>query len=339
MTAPGRVRVDIAAYVRLTELADYIVPFALRVVADLGVADHLADGPRSPADLAARTGADADALRRALRALASRGVFTEDADGCFALTRLAEPLRTDHPLSLRDAYPLLAAEVVAWAHADHTVRTGEPAFDRVHGLPYWDYFAAHRDAGRRVDALQASATRLHLRTLAAALDWSALGSVVDVGGGTGAFLAGLLARFPGLRGTLLDRPEVVAQAPALLAAAGVTDRCTVVGGDFFRSVPGGADAYLLKTVLPGWDDQRAGLLLRRVRAAMRPDSRVVALEAVPPPGDEFDVAKLFDLQTTVMTGTGHRTADELTALLAGAGLRLVGITRTATLAVVQAVPD
>ena len=331
-------RLDLAAYVRLTELADYIVPFGVRVVSDLGVADHLTAGPRTADDLAALTGAHADSLRRVLRALAARGIFTEGDDGRFALTPLAEPLRADHPLSLRDAYPLLADEVVAWAHADHSVRTGSPAFDRVHGQPYWDHFAAHPAEGRRVDAVQAAATRLHLRTVVAAYDWSALRTLVDVGGGNGAFLAGLLARYPGLRGTVVDQPDVVAQAPAVFAAAGVADRASAVGGDFFAGVPAGADGYVLKTVLPGWDDERAGALLRQVRAAMRPDSRLVALEAVPPPGDAFDVAKLFDVQTLVMAGAGHRDAAELAALFAAAGLRLTGVTQTATLAVVTAEP-
>ncbi|MBB6347788.1 hypothetical protein FHU36_004333 [Nonomuraea muscovyensis] len=330
-------RLDIAAFVRLTELADYIVPFALRVVCDLRVADHLAGGPRSTGELAAATGAHEDSLRRLLRALASRGVFAEVAGDRFELTPLAQPLRSDHPLSLRDAFPLLAAEVEAWAHADHSVWTGRPAFELVHGRPYWDHFGAHPAQGRRVDALQAAATGLHLRTLVPAYDWAALDSVVDVGGGNGTFVAGLLARFPGLRATLFDLPDVVAQAPAVLAAAGVADRCEIVGGSFFDGVPAGAGGYVLKTVLPGWDDERAGALLRRVREAMRPDSRLIALEAVPPPGDAFDVAKLFDVQTLVMTGTGHRTHEELAGLLEGAGLRLVGVTRTATLAVVEAV--
>jgi SAM-dependent methyltransferase len=330
-------RLDIAAYVRLTELADYIVPFALRVAADLGVADVLADGALSTVDIAGRVGAHPSALRRVLRALASRGVFTEVAPDVFGLTPLAQPLRSAHPLSLRTAYPLLAAEVRAWAAIHHTVRTGAPAFDDVHGMPYWDYYAAHRDEGTRVDALQAAATAIHLRTLAPAYHWAGLSTVVDVGGGNGTFLAGLLAKFPHLRGTVVDTPSVVAAAPAVLEAAGVADRATVVGADFFDTVPAGADAYVLKTVLPGWSDERAGALLRVVHAAMTPRSRLVALEAVPPPGDEFDVAKLFDVQTLVMAGGGHRTRDELTGLFAAADLRLVGITPTATLSVVEAV--
>jgi SAM-dependent methyltransferase len=330
-------RLDLTAYVRLTELADYIVPFAVRVAADLGVADCLVDGPLSTVDIAERTGADPRSLQRVLRALASRRIFAEVTPGVYGLTPLAQPLRSDHPLSLRAAYPLLAAEVTAWAHAHHSVRTGEPAFDHAHGVPYYDWFTAHRDQGVRVDALQAAATALHLRTLLPAYDWGALSTVVDVGGGNGTFLAGLLAKVPGLHGTVIDLPDVVAAAPAVFEAVGVADRATVRGGDFFEDVPAGADAYVLKTVLPGWRDERATALLRVVRKAMRPDSRVVALEAVPPPGDEFDVAKLFDVQTLVMAGGGHRTREELATLFAAAGLRLVDVTPTATLAVVEAV--
>src|SRR4051794_13615339 len=129
----GRARLDIASYVRLTELADYIVPFAIRVVCDLGVADHLADGPVSLDSLARETGSHAPSLRRVIRALASRGIFPETATDVFGLPPLAEPLRSDHPLSLREAYPLLPGDVVAWAHFDHSVRTGEPSFDHAHG--------------------------------------------------------------------------------------------------------------------------------------------------------------------------------------------------------------
>jgi hypothetical protein len=326
------------AVARLTDLADYTVPFAVRVVADLGVADVLAGGPQPVDVLAERVGAHRDGLHRTLRVLAARGIFTETGPGVYALTPLAEPLRADHPLSLKAALPLLACEVDAWARCDHTVATGEAAFDRVHGRGYWEYLAAHRADAARVDAIQAAATMLHLRTMAAAYPWGRLSTVVDVGGGNGTFLAGLLARHRNLHGTLLDLPHVVEGAPEVLAAAGVADRCAVVGGSFFDGVPAGADAYVLKTVLPGWTDARATDLLRAVRAGMRPDSVVLALEAVPPAGDAFDVAKLFDVQTLVMAGAAHRSRDQLVALFGAAGLAVTAVTPTPTLTIVEARP-
>ncbi|QLQ35876.1 methyltransferase [Micromonospora robiginosa] len=334
----ARPRADLEALTRLTELADYIVPFTVRVVADLGVADQLADGPRPVAELADATGAHAPALLRALRALAGKGIFTEVEPEVFALTPLAEPLRADHPLSLRDAYPLLAADVRAWAGLDRCLRTGEAAFPRVHGADYWSYLERHPADSLAVDRWMSSLTKLHLRTVLPAWPWAQAREVVDVGGGDGAFLAGLLTRYRHLRGVLLDLPHVVAAAPALLDRAAVTDRCRVVPGSFFDPLPAGADLYVLKTILPGWDDAQATAILRRVAEAMRPESRLLLLEAIVPAGDAFDVAKLVDVHTLVLTAGRHRTHAELLDLLSDAGLRLDRVVGTPTLTVIAAGP-
>jgi len=324
---------------RVAELGDYVIPFAIRAVCDLGVADLLIDGPLPVSVLAAKTGSDPSALLRTLRALAARGIFSEVAPSEFALTPLAQPLRGDHPLSLRDAYPLLASDVAGWARFDHTLRTGAPAFDQVHGCSYWDHLAAHPEESERVDRWMSSVNRLHLRTVLSGHRWGGYSSVVDVGGGNGAFLAGLLARQPRLRGTLFDLPHVVAAAPARLAEAGVADRCAVVAGSFFDDpVPPGADAYVLKTVLPGFGDTDVARILANLRAAMRGDSVLLLLEAILPEGDAFDVAKLFDVHTMMLTGGAHRTRADTEALLAASGLRLATVTPTPTLTILVARP-
>jgi hypothetical protein len=332
----GKPRPDIASVVRLTELADYIVPFTLRVVCELGVADHLAGGPRPVDDLADAVGAHPDVLLRCLRALASRGIFTETSPGVFALNALAQPLRGDHPMSLRDAYPLLTHDIAAWARFDHSLRTGTAAFDRVHGAGYWDYLAAHPRESARYLGAQRAATQLELRTSAAAVPWASFGTVVDVGGADGAFLAGLLARFTGVRGVVFDLPHVVAAAERVLLEHGVADRCTVVGGDYFASVPAGGDAYVLKRILAGWDDEHAALLLRRVRAAMRPGARLLIFEPVPRPGDGFEAGKLQDVQLVTMVGGGGRDLDRMSAMLAGADLRFVRLVPTMMSPVLEA---
>ncbi|MEZ0073191.1 methyltransferase [Planotetraspora sp. GP83] len=319
----GRPRVDIESVFRLTELADYIIPFTIRAVCDLGVADHLTEGPRTVQDLAAATGSHAPSLHRALRALASKGIFTETAPGLFDLTPRAQPLRSDHPVSLRDAYPLLIPDVEAWARFDHSIRTGEAAFDQVYGEDYWSYMAANPEDSAAFDASQQAATRLELRTSLPAYDWKAFKTLVDVGGGNGAFLGGILARFPSLHGTIFDLPHVVAGAPKRLAEYAVTERCACVGGSFLTDpVPAGADAYLLKRILYGWDDERAVVLLRAVATAMRPDSRLLILEPVVRPGNHFDVGKLYDLLLLCMVGGGARTEEHICELLERAGLRL-----------------
>jgi hypothetical protein len=335
----SRPRIDIASVRRLAELADYVLPFAIRAVCELGVADHLVDGPVPVTDLAERCSADPGALQRVLRALAGKGIFTESEPGVFGLTPLAQPLRRDHPVSLRDAYPFLVGDLHAWARFDYTLRTGCSAFEHVHGMGYWDYMADHPEDSKRFDGSQAAGTRLELRTMLSAYDsWAGLTSVVDVGGGNGQFLAGLLARFPDMHGTLFDQPHVVANAHDLLREAGLTDRCTVVGGSVFDEVPPGADAYLLKRFLWSWTDDRAHTLLSRVRAAMREDSRLLLHEPVVYPGDSAEVGKIYDLILLAMGGGCARSEEELGVLLDGVGLRITRVMPTPMFPLVEAVP-
>jgi hypothetical protein len=326
-------RIDLPSVVRLGELADYIVPLTLRAVGDLGIADLLVDGPRPVDELATKAGADPDALCRALRVLACKGVFTEPEPGVFALTPLAQPLRTDHPMSLREALTLLPCDVRAWAHLEDTLRTGRPGFDTAHGTDYWSHLAANPAESARVDASMRSVNRLHLRTVLPYVAWAELSTVVDVGGGDGSFLAGLLGRYRSLRGTLLDLPHVVAAAGTVLRP--VRDRVRIVPGSFFDDVPAGGQAYLLKTVLPGFHDDDVVCILRNVAAAMPPDGVVLLLEAVLPPGDAYDVAKLYDVHTMVLTGGAHRSVEHTGRLMDRAGLCLVDVTPTPTLTVLR----
>ncbi|MEU8122591.1 methyltransferase [Spirillospora sp. NPDC049024] len=334
--APSR---DAQSVARLTEMADYIVPFTLRAVCDLGVADLLADGPRPVDELARGTGTDPRALLKALRALAGRGVFSEPEPEVFGLTELGQPLRSDHPRSLRDAYRFLAADVRAWASLPHSLRTGEPAFDHAHGTDYWTYMAEHPDEGARFDATQRGVTRREVRALLPAYPWSRFSTIADVGGGNGAFLAALLQANPGMRGILFDQPRVVAAAGPVLAAAGVADRCTVVGGSFFETVPSGADAYILKRALYDvGDDDRAVDVLRSVRAAMGPDSRLLVIEPLSEPGDAFSWGKLYDLLLLAMRGGGSRSPARLAELMEAAGLRLAEVVRTGGLPIIEGRP-
>lgn len=338
MTVKARPRIDIQSVFRLTELADYIIPFTIRAICDLKVADHLTEGPRSIAELAELTGTHAPSLHRALRALASKGIFTEVEDGVFDLTPLAQPLREDHPVSLRTAYPLLVPDIEAWAAFDHSVRTGEASFDQVYGQDYWTYMRRNPADSARFDASQQAATRLELRTSLPAYDWGAMKTLVDVGGGNGAFLGGILKRFPTIRGTIFDLPHVVAGAPDRLAELGVADRCEVVGGSFFEEVPAGADGYMLKRILYGWDDERALELLKSVQKAMRPDSKLLILEPVVRPGNEFDVGKLYDLLLLCMVGGGARSQEHIEQLLGEAGLRLARVVETMMFPILEIEP-
>lgn len=335
----SRPRLDIESVQRLAELADYVLPFAIRAVCELGVADQLVGGPLTIADIAVRCDAEPAALQRVMRALAGKGIFTESEPGVFALTPLAQPLRSDHPVSLRDAYPFLVGDLHAWARFDYTMHTGRSSFEHVHGTGYWDYLAEHPQDSKRFDASQAAGTRMELRTLMSAYDrWAELKTVADIGGGNGMFLSGLLARFRHMHGTLFDQPHVVSGAAAVMAEAGVSDRCTIVGGSIFDEVPPGADAYLMKRFLWSWTDDKAPLVVASVRAAMREDSRLLLHEPVVYPGDSGEVGKLYDLILLAMGGGCARTEEELTALLASGGLRINRVLPTPMFPLVEAVP-
>jgi precorrin-6B methylase 2 len=335
---PGATRIDLRAFSRLTELADYFVPFTIRAVAALGVADELAAGPRTVQQLAAATAVDARSLRRALRALACKGIFTESDDGQFALTPLAELLRADHPLSLRDAYHLMPADVAAWADIEYSLRTGLPAFDHVHGQGLWDWLRNHPHESAQFDRGMQAMTKHELRALSAAYDWRSLRLVADVGGGNGALLAGLLSHHPGLRGILFDLPHVVDGAAEVLRAAGVADRCEIRAGSFLERVPEGPDAYLLKRILYGWDDRGAARVLGAVRAAMTPTSRLLVVEPVLDVLDRSGFGAILDLVMLVIDGGHARSTAELAELFGAAGLELTGVVETVTFPIVEARP-
>lgn len=323
----------------VSDLGDFIVPATLRVICDLRVADHLRDGPLEVTELAELTGTHPRALLRALRVLAARGVFRETDSERFELTRRAQLLLGDHPFSLRDGLTLLSCDVEAFAHFDHSIRTNEAAFDHVHGEGYWEWMGAHPEESARFDATQQGATRLELRASFAAYEWSRLGHVVDVGGGNGAFLAGLLARYRSMRGCLFDLPHVVEGAPEVLGKAGVAERCEVRGGSFFDEVPAGYDAYLMKRILYSWPDESVLAVLRTVRAAMRGDSRLLLIEPMEAPGNDREPGKVYDLLMLALGGGSARSEEHLAALFEKAGLRLERVVPTLMYPIVEARPQ
>jgi hypothetical protein len=241
----------------LQMMTGYWVSQALHVAAKLGIADLLADGPVDCEDLAAATDTHAPSLQRVLRALASVGVFTEVSPGSFALTPLAELLRTETPGSMRALAIMYAEEQYrAWGELLHSVRTGEMAFDHQFGMGYFEYLAQHPEADRVFNEAMTGWTHQLVGAVMDTYDFSPFKTIVDVGAGYGALLTAILRSNPGTRGVLFEQPHVVASAEEQLVAAGVADRCTFVGGDFFAAVPTGGDAYVLSQILHDWDDER-----------------------------------------------------------------------------------
>ena len=290
------------AWETLWPLMDLVTPMALRV------ADHLPDDDGGGAvrveDLAERVGADQDALGRLLRHLVHRGVFTEPRPGEFAADRTAAMLRSDHPASMRtwlDLDGFGGRMDLAFTELMHTVRTGEPAWERVFGRPFWRYLDENPAIGASFDATMAANPGDRI-AVAEGHDWTAVRHVADVGGGTGAVIAEVLRRHPHLRGTLVDLPETAARGRDHLAGLGLDDRCEVVGQSFFDPLPAGADVYLLCRVLHDWDDAHAEAILRRCAEAAGEGGRVLVVESYGTDGDDRAQIAEMDLRMLVLAG-------------------------------------
>ncbi len=324
----------------LQMMTGYWAAQAVYVAAKLGVADLLADGPVSGTDLAAATHTDASSLHRMLRALANVGVFTEAAPGTFALTPLADLLRTSVPGSMRAlAITYNEEQYRAWGELLHSVTTGGVAFEHLYGMPVFDYFAQHPEADRTFNEAMTSWSEQVAGAVVATYDFAPFGTVVDVGGGYGTLLSAILRGAPRARGVLFDQPHVVAEATGLLTAAGVADRCERVGGDFFAAVPAGGDAYVLAQILHDWDDARCIAILRHCRRAIPNHGKLLVVELVLPPGEEPFFGKWLDLHMLVMAGGCERTAAEYAVLFRAADFRLARVVPTLPgPSVVEAVP-
>lgn len=306
------------------------VSMAISVAAKLRIADKLAAGPRSAADLARETGAHAPSLYRLLRALAGVGVFAEDADGRFRLTPMAEYLRTGVPGSLRGVADYCGSDWSwrAWGHLLDSVRTGETAFDRVFGEPCFDYLAKHPEDSAVFNEGMTGFSSMVAPAVAEAYDFSKFGTVVDVGGGHGILLTTILKSFPTVRGVVFDAPHVVEGATEPIRAAGLADRCRTEGGDFFRVVPAGGDAYLMKHIIHDWPDDKATTILKNCRKAVNPGGKLLLVEIVIKPGNEPDVGKIIDLEMLVLPSGRERTEAEYAKLFAGAGWKLTRVVPT-----------
>jgi hypothetical protein len=325
----------------LAHITGYWISQLVFVAAKLGIADQLARGPRTAEALAKKVGADAGALRRVLRALASIGIFAETARGTFKLTPLGATLRADAPGSLKN-FALMIVEGYnwsAWQELLDGVKTGLLPFPRVHGQPIFDYLRDHPEDDRIFSASMASISGPENTAVARALDFGRFRTLVDVGGAHGHLLATILGRHRRLRGILYDQPQVVANAPAsrFITAKAVAGRISVEGGNFFNAVPQGADAYIMKYIMHDWTDDQCARILGHCRRAMAPGGRVLVVEHVIRPGNAPDWGKMLDINMLVLTGGRERTKDEFAALFARAGLRLRRVhTTDAAVSVVEA---
>ncbi len=311
----------------------------LAVLAEHGIADQLAHGPRTAAELAHANRLDAAALHRALRFVASCGFFSEDDTGRFDLTPLAAALRSDVPGSIRERLRLPWQDLLwrSYQHLPATLASGRNAFELAHGRPMFEYLAGHPEVNAIFDRSMARVSQLENPLVARAWTFGAGDVVVDVAGGQGGLLAAVLHQHPGVRGVLFDQPQVVA-APEALRDPRLAGRWQSLGGDFFAEVPTGGDVYLLKRILHDWDDPRALAILRRCRAALSPTARLLVVDAVIAPGNDPDPNKFLDINMLTLNQGRERTAAELRELCTAAGLaieRIAPLPAPATLSLLE----
>jgi len=309
--------------------------------ASLGLADHLAAGPKSATELADDTGTHAPSLHRLMRTLAGLGILTERDGQRFALTPLGEALKTGAPGCARSTLLAFCGPAFwrSWEGMVHAVQTGQTGFEKVNGAPVFDYLAQHPDQAAHFSEAMVGFHGAEPPAVAAAYDFSAFGTIVDVGGATGNMLGAILSRHAAPRGVLFDRPHVVRDAPALLTAHGVQQRVTIEEGDFFAGVPSGGDAYVLSHIIHDWSEAQCLTILGHCRQAMNPEGRLLIVETVLPPGDTPHQGKLQDMVMLVVPGGEERTEAEYAALLEKARFRLKRVVPTeSVVSIVEAVP-
>jgi O-methyltransferase domain len=298
--------------------------FMLSAVAELGIADQLVDGPLPVDALAERTGSNADALYRVLRAMASKGVFTEVSRRAFGLTPLAEILRSDAPHSLRDVFRLQGQKFMrnAYAEIGYSIRTGEPAFDHVNGVELFTYLSRHPEMNDLFSSAMGNAARHTQQAAIEAYDLTGVRKLVDVGGAHGHLLASILTRYPDMAGVVFDQPHVVPGGEQVLHEAGVLDRAELVGGDYLESVPAGGDVYTISHVLHQLSDAEAITVLTNIRRVMSPAGRVLVIDPVIPEGDVPHQGKFMDITMMALSRGRDRTEEEFIEIFGKADLRL-----------------
>jgi hypothetical protein len=310
--------------------------------AKLGIADHLAAGPRSAVELADTTRTHAPSLHRLMRTLAGVGILTERDAQRFALTRMGEALKSDAPGSARATLIAFCGPAFwhSWEEILYSLETGKTGFEKAYGMPLFEYLSQHPEEASYFSEAMVGFHGAEPPAVVRAYDFSGFKTIVDVGGATGNMLAAILSHHAAPRGVLFDRPHVVCDASALLKARGVDERVTIEPGDFFERVPAGGDAYLLSHIIHDWNEEQCLAILGHCRNVIQPDGRLLIIEAVLPTGDTPHQGKVQDMVMLVVPGGQERTEAEYASLLSKAGFRLARVVPTeSVVSVVEALPE
>jgi hypothetical protein len=329
---------EAAAAQLLNQLATgYMVSAALQVVLQLEIPDRLATGPRHVSELAREADVNEDRLYRVLRTLASVGVFAEqpgqgdEPSRIFGL-ELAGRMLCKGPGSMHDMGVFITSPVHFRVYSEllHSVQTGQPAVEKVLGMPVFEFFSNDRHYAELFNNAMTAFSAVVIPAVLDAYDFSGIDVLVDVAGGHGRVLTSILQRYPTMRGILFDLDHVIAGAAPLLQASGVADRVRTASGDFFKAVPAGGDAYVMKHIIHDWDDDQALTILRNIHAQLegKPNGRVILVEAVLPADNSPNFGKLIDLEMMVMPGGRERTDGEFKSLFKRAGFSQMRVVPT-----------
>lgn len=297
------------------------------VAAELGIADLLADGPRSITELARVTQTHPPTLYRIMRALASIAIFSEKKDRYFELTPLAELLKSGKMRSMALMFNAVWNDQ-AWQQLSEGLKSGQTPFEIAHGKPLNQWLERNPQAATVLNAANAIKAASSHRAIVDVYDFDGIDKLLDVGGGYGTLMIEILKANPSLRGMILDLPPVVRKAREVIHQHGLSERCEAVQGDFFNEVPAGCDTMLLSHILHDWPDEKCQVLLQNCHRALQPGSRLIIAEMIVPPGNEPSLAKLLDLEMLVITGGRERTVSEFSSLLESSGFQLSRIIPT-----------
>jgi hypothetical protein len=313
---------------------------AISCLAQLGIPDLVEAAPKSAEELAIQISAQPDALYRLMRATASVGVLSEDADGKFSQTPMSAVLRKNANPSLRGLAIMGGREWHGrgWSHLEYCVRTGKQALDQIYGMPIFEYFKQHPEEARVFDEAMNGLSTIDGPAVADAYGFDGIRSIVDVGGGHGFLLAIILARNPQMRGTLYDAPHVV-EGARNGPLKPFTERCNFASGDMFSSMPAGADAYIMKHIIHDWPDDLCLKILKACRKNVNAGGKLLVVDNVIQPGNDFSPGKFLDLQMLIFPGGRERTEKEFRELFAAAGWQLNRVIPTAVPeSIVEGVP-
>ena len=319
----------------------FCTTFLLRTAAQLSLADHLADGPKTVEQLAALTKTNAPALFRLLRTLAGIGIFSEDEPHQFSLTPLAEPLRSGIPGSVRTSILSITGDlfIIPWSKLLYSVQTGQPSFDKHFGAPFFDHLAGLPEEAAWFHDMLIGFNYPDAPAVAAAYSFAPYTRIADIGGATGHMLTTVLACHPGPSGIVFDLAENKAGAEELIQSRGMADRVKFVAGSFFEDIPAGCDLYIMSHVIHDWSEEQCLSILANCHRAMPQGSRLLIIESVLPEGNSFHPGKMLDMSMLTLTPGQERSEPEYHALLEKANFKLNQVIPTSSaVSIVEAIP-